>query len=46
MQGYELQNKLIKELSPLFFVIEYMPIPEVRTLRLMADYDSLPLRDK
>ena len=45
MQGYELQNKLIKELSPLFFAIDYMPIPEVRTLRLMADYDSVPLTD-
>ena len=45
MQGYELQNKLIQELSPCSFVIDYILIPEVRTLRLMADYDSLPLTD-
>ncbi|MBS5050188.1 MAG: hypothetical protein KHZ29_09955 [Desulfovibrionaceae bacterium] len=46
IQGYELKNKLIKELSPHSFAIDYMPIPEVRTLRFMADYDSLPLRDR
>lgn len=45
MQGYELQNKLIQELRPFSFVIDYVPIPELRTLRLMADYDSVPLTD-
>lgn len=43
-QGYFLQQEIIKELGPLF-CINYITMPELRTLRLMADYDSLPLRD-
>lgn len=43
-EGRYLKKELIKEIGS-YFIIKYYPIVIVRTFKLMADYDSLPLRD-
>ncbi len=43
-EGSHLKKELIKEIGN-HFIIKYYPIVSVRTFKLMADYDSLLLRD-
>ena len=42
--AFNLKKELIKEIGN-HFIIKYYPIVSVRTFKLMADYDSLLLRD-